>query len=100
MTDTISLADIGTDLQITITESGVAVPVSAASSIQIELTKPDGTVEVKTASNLTDGTDGVIHYVTVSGDIDQVGTWTYRGIVNFSASQKFHSIDPKTFEVI
>ena len=98
--DTISLGDIGTDLQITITEDGVIVDVSGATLLQIELTKPDGTVVLKTASNVTDGVNGNIHYVGQDGDIDQRKIWSYIGIVTFSASQKFHSINPKQFEVV
>jgi hypothetical protein len=100
MTDTISINDIGTDLQITITESGTAVDISAATAVAIMLKKPSGEEVTKTASKLTDGTDGLIHYTTVSGDIDETGTWSYRGRVTFSATQVYHSIDPQTFEVI
>lgn len=99
MTDKININDIGTDLRVTIKEDGVVVDVSAATVIQIELTKPGGTKVLKTAVNLTDGTDGIISYVTLAGDIDRTGTWAYRGIVTFSATQKFYSIDPQTFTV-
>jgi hypothetical protein len=100
MSDTISLGDIGTDLQITITEAGAIIDVSSASLVQIELTKPDGSQVTKTAGKLNGGSDGIINYTTEDGDIDQLTTWSYRGIVTFSATQKFHSIDPKTFEVV
>jgi hypothetical protein len=100
MTDTISINDIGTDLQITITESGAAVDISAATALAVILKKPSGVEVTKTALLLNDGTDGVLHYTTVSGDIDETGTWSYRGRVTFSAAQVYHSIDPQTFIVI
>lgn len=98
--ETISLGDIGTDLQITITENGVPANLSSASAIEIELIKPDGQVLTKSASFITDGLDGKIRYITVADDIDQIGTWSYRGIVTFSPAQIFHSIEPKEFKVI
>lgn len=99
-TETISLGDIGTDFQITVTEGGSAVDVSGASTLQIEFTKPDGTVETQTASLVNTGTDGLIRYITSSGDIDQAGTWSYRGKVTFSASQVFFTNNPKQFTVL
>lgn len=100
MSEKISLGDIGTNLRVTITEDSVAVDVSAATLLQIELTKPDGTIMLKTATVLNTGSDGIIQYTTADGDIDQKQTWSYRGVVTFSLIQKFHSIDPQTFEVI
>tara|TARA_R110002096_G_scaffold103519_1_gene227881 strand:+ start:228 stop:545 length:318 start_codon:yes stop_codon:yes gene_type:complete len=98
-TDTIDIDDVGTSLRVTITEGGAVVDISAATDVEIELTKPGGTKVVKTAALLNDGTDGIIHYTTVSGDIDRKGTWSYRGIVTFSPTSKFHSIDPEEFIV-
>ena len=98
--ETISLNDVGTDLQITIMEGAAVVDVSAATVLQIELTSPGGIVSLKTATLVTTGVDGKIHYVTLAGDIDRKGIWSYRGIVTFSAAQKFHSIEPKTFQVV
>jgi len=97
---TISLNDVGTDLQITIMEGAAVVDVSSATVLQIELTSPGGIVSLKTAALVTTGTDGKIRYVTVSGDITRKGIWSYRGIVTFSGTQKFHSIEPKTFQVV
>ena len=100
MTDTINIDDIGTDLQITVTESDVAVDISTSTLQEIILKKPDGTEVTKTASFINAGADGKIHYITLTGDIDQVGQWSYRAKITFSATQVFHSIDPQTFEVV
>ncbi|WP_299077914.1 hypothetical protein [uncultured Paraglaciecola sp.] len=106
MSDKISSRDIGTDLQVTFKEEGAIVDISAATAVEIELTKPDGTKVVRTASLLTDGTDGIAHYATTDGDRETSGgelqkkTWSYLGIATFSPIQKFHSIDPKEFEVV
>jgi|GEM_PF-1894291 hypothetical protein len=101
MTDTISIDDDGTDLQVTITESGVAVDISAATAYAVILKDPDGIETEKTAAVLNDGTDGIIHYVlTVADKNGKVGEWSYKGKVTFSPTQIFHSIDPEVFEVV
>ena len=100
MTDTISIDDIGTDLQVTITESGAAIDINTTTARAIILKKPDGTEVTKSADFLTDGQDGVIHYTTEDGDIDQKGVWSYRGRVTFSPTQIYHSIDPQEFTVV
>lgn len=100
MTDIITLKDLGTDLQVTVTETDVAVDISASTAQEIILKKPDGSEITRTASFITTGADGQIHYTTVSGDIDQRGEWSYRAKITFSAGQVFHSIDPQTFDVV
>ncbi len=103
MTDKISRRDLGTAIQVFFKEDGAVVDISAATSLEIELTKPDGDVLTKTAVLITTGTDGGAQYILVSGDIDfneDKGNWSYIGIVTFSATQKFHSVTPKTFEVV
>jgi len=99
-TDTINIDDIGTDLQVTITEGGTAVDISSATDLVIILVKPSGAEVEKTAELLNDGTDGIMRYVTDSDDIDEVGDWSYYGRVTFSASEVYHSVDPQPFEVV
>ena len=98
--DTITLGDIGTDLQITVTEAGTAVDISSAAVLEVLLTKPSGTEIARTASRLNGGTDGKLHYTTVAGDIDERGIWSYRARVTFSPSQVYHSIEPQQFRVV
>lgn len=97
--ETITLNDLGTSLQITVTEDDVAVDISAATGRAIILKKPDGTTSEKTATLLTDGTDGIVAYSTVTGDIDQLGIWDYRAKITFSATQVYYSI-AKQFTVV
>lgn len=100
MTETTHINDIGTSLQITVTEGGAVVDISAATSLQITTKSPDGTETTYTASLVNDGTDGIMAYATQAGDIDQAGTWSYWGTVTFSATSKFTTIDPQTFTAI
>ena len=86
----IRVADIGVTFKITITDCDTAVDISTASTKQIWLYKPDGTVLTKTASFFTDGTDGIITYTTVSGDIDIAGFWRIEAYVVMGTSE-YHS---------
>lgn len=75
----IHVNDIGTIIRVTINDvnsSGVneILDVSNA-TVKIILGRPDGTSLEKTATYVTDGTDGQVQYITASGDIDMEGTW-------------------------
>lgn len=93
----IHLNDIGTEFRCTIKDGTSAVNVSSASAKQLVFVSPDGTRLVKTASFYTDGTDGIITYTTVDGDINAIGIWTLQGIVTIGTGV-FHS-DIKNFKV-
>ncbi len=75
----VQLNDIGTVIEITLTEDDVVIDVSSASVKEIDLLKVDGTPSTKTAVFTSDGTDGKIQYVTVDGDFDTVGLWRVQG---------------------
>ena len=78
--------DFGTVFQFTIKDSDVVVNLSSATTKQIIFTKPDGTKLTKTASFLTDGTDGIIYYTTISGDLDTCGVWQSQASLVFASS--------------
>lgn len=65
-------------------ETGAVVDISAASSLTIYLKGPDKIVDTYTAVLTTDGTDGLMQYVTATGDIDQTGIWEAQGEVVLS----------------
>jgi len=95
-----SVDDLGTDFQATIMEGASIVDISLATLLEIEFTSPGGKKFVKTASLLTDGLDGGLHYKRLAGDITKKGTWSYIGIATFSATEKYRSVEPTVFEVI
>lgn len=98
MSATVHVDDIGTVFKATIKdEDGVVVDVSGASTMGLVFNQPDGTPVYKTAVHATDGTDGVIQYTTVAGDIDQAGNWRVQGYVAIATSE-FHS-DVHAFRV-
>lgn len=61
------------------TQEYVARNIAAATQLRIYLTKPDGTTLTKTAVFDTDGTDGLMKYVTIAGDLSVKGTWKIQG---------------------
>ncbi|MAK37644.1 MAG: hypothetical protein CMC15_15910 [Flavobacteriaceae bacterium] len=97
MSSQIHVNDVGTTLIGTVLDSGVAVDISSASSIQMLIKKPDQTTLTKTASFNSDGTDGKMKYVTISGDIDQAGNYKIQGKVVLGTATYFSSVS--TFKV-
>lgn len=92
MAQEIHVSDVGTILRVTIQDGGVAVDVSSATTQEIFLRKPDGTKLTKTSGFQTDGTDGIIQYTTLTGDIDSDGIWRIQGHVIISAGEFFTDI--------
>ena len=90
--------DVGTIFRFLLTDCGTPADVSTATSLAICFLKPDQTVLTKTATFTNVGTDGLIQYTTVPGDIDQVGGWQWQGVVAFPGGSIFHSA-VREFEV-
>jgi len=87
----IHYGDIGTPLRVTLksSQTDVAIDISDATTLQIILQKPDGTILTKDASFVTDGTDGQLQYVIQNGDLNMVGDWQLQVYyVNSSGSWK------------
>lgn len=97
MSSEIHYGDIGVNFNITVMNGSVPLDVSNADNIYIILQKPDGSDLTKTASLVTDGTDGNIRYTTIAGDLDQIGTWQIQAKVDFTIS--VFSTDIQKFKV-
>ena len=68
--------DVGVALQAAVKKrDGSALDVSAATSLTMVFTKPDGETISRPANAANGGADGVVQYVTAEGDLDQTGTW-------------------------
>lgn len=63
--------DIGTTLKAIMRNGASIVDISSATTKNIKLKKPSGAVITKAGSFTTDGTDGQLEYVTISGDLDE-----------------------------
>jgi len=94
----IRVGDKNVDFILTITEDCVAINISTATSKVIYLTKPSGEVLTKTASFVTDGTDGLIHYATVDGDLDESGIWKIQARIELGSGSSYGT-PIKTFKV-
>lgn len=79
--------DIGTLIEITIKNNGVAVDVSDATEKYLIFQKPSGQKISFPASFSTDGNDGKIGYTTKLGDINEVGTWLLQGQIKLPSGQ-------------
>lgn len=77
--------DIGTQFQVTIKDGSAAVDISSATTKLLKFKKPSGTVLEKPALFYTDGSDGILKYDIVSGDLSEVGTWFLQGFVVFDS---------------
>jgi|TARA_B100000676_G_scaffold141614_1_gene140248 DUF4097 and DUF4098 domain-containing protein YvlB len=86
----IHVNDIGTNFIITVKEGGTIVNLAPTTSVNLLLMGPNDTTVTKTASFLTDGTDGKIKYQTVAGDLAVAGTWKLQAKVNY-ATTVYHS---------
>lgn len=83
----IHVNDIGTAFRATILdESSDPVNLAGATDKALIFCKPDKTVVTKSASFYTDGTDGVIQYISESGFLDQPSKWQLQGYVVMSGS--------------
>jgi len=94
------VGDIGTIIYINIVEGGEALDISSATTKTIRFQKKDKTTMDKDGEFKTDGTDGILQYTTLTGDIDQKGRWlaqaylempTWKG---YSAKVEFQVDDP------
>jgi len=83
----VHLNDSGITFKITIKdEDSNVIDVSNATSLFINFKKPDGTILSKPAILFTDGTDGIIYYITNPTDLNLSGLWSLQANVVTSTS--------------
>jgi hypothetical protein len=106
MTISIHVGDVGTALELTISQVRIVddvevkepLDVSLATAMYVLLESPTGIVKRLTATFVTNGVDGIIEAVTEDGTIDEAGTWKMQGYIEFGVS-KFHA-DKRNFSVV
>lgn len=59
-------------------QNGIAPDISSATIKDFLLQKPDGSFITKSMFFYTDGTDGIVIYITNNSDLDQSGQWRYQ----------------------
>jgi hypothetical protein len=73
---TVRVGDVGAVIRLTIERDGTAVDVSGASTKQIKVYDPDGTLaDTLTASFATSGVDGVIQATSTAACFARAGRW-------------------------
>lgn len=94
------LNDIGTLLQITIIDAQTNLPrdISSAIVLKLLLMKPSGALLEKAAEFVTDGTDGKIKYILVSGDLNEAGPWQIQGYIEIGSDELHSEIEEFTVE--
>ena len=72
------VGDFGLAINLTVADSkGVFIDISAATA-EYEIEDPKRNISTVTASFVTDGSNGKLTYVLVSGDLDEPGRWKVR----------------------
>tara|TARA_R100000005_G_C4914267_1_gene150518 strand:- start:5 stop:313 length:309 start_codon:yes stop_codon:yes gene_type:complete len=88
----IHVNDIGTQFLVTVKDGSSAVDISSSSTKQIIIKKPSGEKITASAVFSSDGTDGKMYYNTVSGDLDEAGSYKIQGKVIISDGTFFTDI--------
>ena len=90
-TPEVHVDDIGTHFEISLKECDEILDVSSASAKQIIFKKPSGTILTKTAVFKTDGTDGIVKYVSIADDLDESGRWKMQAKITFPTGDSWSS---------
>lgn len=77
--DKVFVGDVGTAFRATVKEDGAAINISAATTKNLLFEKPDGTIITRAGAFVTDGTDGLFQYLSVTNDLDIGGAWRIQG---------------------
>lgn len=77
MSVAIQVGSVGATIELTIKDqAGVVIDLSAATLTNaLYMRAPGNRLLVRTPSLLTDGTDGIVYYDTIAGDIVQFSAW-------------------------
>jgi hypothetical protein len=69
-------------------QDGNIIPVGTGDDLRILFLKPDGSTVIQTAVVFY-GPSGMFEYVSVSGDLDQSGSWKVQGYVSQSGARLY-----------
>jgi len=88
----IHINDVGTEFKLTISDAGAVVDLSpGGTTITVNFRKPDGTCFSKSA-DIVDAANGIVRYITESGDLDTTGTWKLQAFVDFGTTEFYSDI--------
>lgn len=81
-TPEIHVGDVGTQIEATIVDDDcVVLDISDATVKEIKIKPPQGVTQTHTAEFLSDGSDGIIYFITEVDDISIAGMWKIQGRV-------------------
>lgn len=87
MRNEIHCLDIGVNFLVTIKDGDNVVNISSATTKQLIFQKPSGSNLTKDATFYTNGTDGILSYVSIDGDLDEVGFWKVQGYIVLGSNE-------------
>ena len=89
MADEIHEGDIGTIFRVVIVEDDQVIDISTTTPRNMYFRKPSEDVLTKAGVFTTDGTDGLLEYKAVTGDLDEVGVWRIQAELFFPSGDKW-----------
>lgn len=85
---TVRLNDSGFSIRLRIKDNdGNIMDLSSASVKRFDFNKPDRTTMSKSASFFTDGTDGILSYITSTAEINQLGIWEIQAYLEMGGGE-------------
>jgi len=94
MADLISKDDIGVEFRASILQDGSGVNIASATTKKLIFKKPTGNTLTVTASFYTNGSDGVLSYISTSGDLNEAGLWRLQGHIILGTNNWKTEISP------
>lgn len=79
--------DVGVGFVVTIKDNGVVVDLTGHTTLELVFRKPDGSRLVKAAVLADAPTLGKIKYVSIDGDLKQIGTWRIQGHIKIPSGE-------------
>jgi len=87
---TVAKGAIGLIFKFTVIEDGATVNISTATIKNFVFRRPVSDTDLSVpASFFTDGKDGILQYVTVSGDLNETGLWTAQAYLEMGGFKGF-----------
>lgn len=79
MSDNARLGDVGVAIEITLQDGAVAVDLTGNTLLEMIFRKPSGARLIRTPVAVAPLTSGKLRYLTIAGDLDEVGGWNVQG---------------------
>ncbi len=85
------VGDVGTKIRsLILDQSSEIVPLDGATILQYIIVKPSKTVVVLNCTLVSDGTDGLMEFLTTASTLDEAGFYTLQGYIEVSTN-KWHT---------